>query len=52
MGILLVLDLVDVLKYRRIDEMNVVEVRVHLFPEDPQGELTEANSTSPDAGDG
>lgn len=34
LGLLLVLEMVDVLKYRRIDEMNQVEVRVHVFAED------------------
>jgi serine/threonine-protein kinase RsbW len=31
LGLLLVLDMVDALKYRRVDEKNCVEVRVHLF---------------------
>jgi serine/threonine-protein kinase RsbW len=30
LGLLLVLDMVDALKYRRVDEKNCVEVRVHL----------------------
>ena len=34
LGLLLVLDMVDVLKYRRVEEKNYVEVRVHLFAED------------------
>ena len=36
LGLLLVLDMVDVLKYRRVDEKNWVEVRVHLVAEDEQ----------------
>jgi serine/threonine-protein kinase RsbW len=34
LGLLLVLDMVDVLKYRRVEEKNYVEVRVHLLAED------------------
>jgi serine/threonine-protein kinase RsbW len=34
LGLVLVLDMVDVLKYRRVEPKNLVEVRVHLFPED------------------
>jgi hypothetical protein len=34
----MVLDMVDVLKYQRVDERNSVEVRVHLFAESRQGE--------------
>ena len=36
LGLLLVLDMVDVLKYQRVEERNCVEVRVHLFAEDKQ----------------
>ena len=34
LGLILVLDMVDVLKYRRVEERNRVEVRVHLIAED------------------
>jgi serine/threonine-protein kinase RsbW len=44
LGLLMVLDMVDVLKYQRIDERNLVEVRVHLFAEEKQGELSVATS--------
>lgn len=38
LGLLLVLEMVDLLKYRRVDESNLVEVRVHLFVEVGNGE--------------
>ncbi len=38
LGLLLVLDMVDVLKYQRVEERNCVEVRVHLFPDDKHSE--------------
>ncbi len=34
LGLILVLDMVDVLKYQRVEETNCVEVRVHLHGED------------------
>ena len=33
LGLLLVLDMVDALKYRRENEKNLVEIRVHLVDE-------------------
>jgi serine/threonine-protein kinase RsbW len=39
LGLLLVLDMVDLLKYQRLGEKNWVEVRIHLFKEDEQGDL-------------
>lgn len=47
LGLLLVLDMVDVLKYRRMDDKNWVEVRVHLIADDDSRELSEAGQTSP-----
>jgi anti-sigma regulatory factor (Ser/Thr protein kinase) len=38
LGLLLVLDMVDVLKYERVEDRNCVEVRVHLFGEDNQSD--------------
>jgi anti-sigma regulatory factor (Ser/Thr protein kinase) len=38
LGLLLVLDMVDVLKYRRVEERNWVEVRVHLASQLEQGD--------------
>jgi serine/threonine-protein kinase RsbW len=35
MGLLLVLDMVDILKYERVDERNCVEVRIRLFKDKP-----------------
>jgi anti-anti-sigma factor len=46
LGLLLVLDMVDVLKYQRLEERNWVEVRVHLFREDNQSDLSAARSDS------
>jgi anti-anti-sigma factor len=40
LGLILVLDMVDVLKYQRVDGKNCVEVRVHLFAEDENGDLS------------
>ena len=42
LGLLLVLDMVDVLKYQRVDERNWVEVRVHLNAEDGNSDLPES----------
>jgi anti-sigma regulatory factor (Ser/Thr protein kinase) len=47
LGLLLVLDMVDVLKYRRAEEKNWVEVRVHLIAEDKNSDLSEAGHASP-----
>lgn len=47
LGILLVLDMVDVLKYQRVDDKNCVEVRVHLKSETEGGESSEAKSAPP-----
>ncbi len=41
LGLLLVLDMVDVLKYQRVEEKNWVEVRIHLTPEDESGDPSE-----------
>jgi len=38
LGLILVLDLVDVLNYQRVDEKNCVEVRVHLVGQDEKGD--------------
>jgi anti-anti-sigma factor len=46
LGLLLVLDMVDVLKYQRLDEKNCVEVRIHLFEVDEREDLPEAPSES------
>jgi serine/threonine-protein kinase RsbW len=46
LGLLLVLDMVDALKYQRLDEKNCVEVRIHLFQEDERGDLAGAPSES------
>jgi serine/threonine-protein kinase RsbW/sigma-B regulation protein RsbU (phosphoserine phosphatase) len=46
LGLLLVLDMVDVLKYQRLDEKNWVEVRIRLFKEDERGDLPGAPSHS------
>jgi anti-sigma regulatory factor (Ser/Thr protein kinase) len=46
LGLLLVLDMVDVLKYQRVEERNWVEVRVHLFRENNQSDLSGARSDS------
>jgi serine/threonine-protein kinase RsbW len=40
LGLILVLDMVDVLKYRRMDERNWVEVRVRLIEEDENTDLS------------
>jgi serine/threonine-protein kinase RsbW len=41
LGLLLVLDMVDVLQYRRVEEKNYVEVRVHLFAEDEKDDRSD-----------
>lgn len=38
LGLILVLEMVDALKYRRVGERNCVEVRVHLVAEDEKGD--------------
>jgi serine/threonine-protein kinase RsbW len=39
LGLILVLDMVDVLHYQRVEEKNCVEVRVHLVEENEGGDL-------------
>jgi anti-anti-sigma factor len=39
LGLILVLDMVDVLHYERSNDKNCVEVRVHLVPDDEHGDL-------------
>ena len=46
LGLILVLDMVDTLKYRRVDDKNCVEVRVSLFAEGSNGDLSEATRAS------
>ena len=46
LGLLLVLDMVDVLKYQRVDEKNWVEVRIHLSGQDDRSDLPESASYS------
>jgi anti-sigma regulatory factor (Ser/Thr protein kinase) len=48
LGLLLVLDMVDVLKYQRVDETNWVEVRIQLSGQDDRGDLPESASYSQD----
>lgn len=40
LGLMLVLDMVDVLRYERVGEENHVEVRIHLIPDDEPEEAT------------
>lgn len=47
LGLLLVLDMVDVLKYRRVEDKNCVEVRVNMMAEGESADLSEARSVSP-----
>ena len=49
LGLMLVLDMVDVLRYQRVAEQNRVEVRIHLIPEDESGDLPEATAHSPES---
>jgi anti-sigma regulatory factor (Ser/Thr protein kinase) len=49
LGVLLVLDMVDVLKYQRVEDKNWVEVRIHLRPKDESGDLSEATADSTEA---
>jgi anti-anti-sigma factor len=49
LGLLLVLEMVDVLKYRRKDERNWVEVRVRMVAEDANDDPSEAIPASPKA---
>lgn len=51
LGLILVLDMVDVLKYQRVEERNWVEVRIHLIAEKEDSNLQEARGASPEAGD-
>ena len=46
LGLLLVLDMVDVLKYRRTEDRNWVEVRIHLIEEDANTDLSETGRAS------
>jgi serine/threonine-protein kinase RsbW len=46
LGLLLVLDMVDVLKYQRIEERNWVEVRIHLNSDDERSDLPENSGGS------
>jgi serine/threonine-protein kinase RsbW len=48
LGLLLVLHMVDVLRYRRMDDKNQVEVRVRMIGENENGGLSEATSDSPE----
>ena len=51
LGLLLVLDMVDVLKYRRVEERNCVEVRVHLASQAEQGDPSNGEQSNvPEAG--
>jgi serine/threonine-protein kinase RsbW len=51
LGLLLVLDMVDVLKYRRVKERNYVEVRVHLASQLEQGDPSNGEQSNvPEAG--
>jgi anti-anti-sigma factor len=51
LGLLLVLDMVDVLNYRRMEEKNCVEVRVHLIPEDESADPSAGPGAAADASD-
>jgi anti-anti-sigma factor len=49
LGLLLVLHMVDVLKYQRVEDKNRVEVRVRMIAEDENGDLAEVPSDSAEA---
>ena len=49
LGLYLVVDMVDLLTYQRVDEENRVEVRITMTAEDQVGELSEAVSDLSDA---
>ncbi|MFP6766537.1 MAG: anti-sigma factor antagonist [Planctomycetaceae bacterium] len=51
LGLYLVLDMVDMLKYERVDEENRVEVRVSMIVEDQGEDLSEAVSELPETSD-
>jgi len=51
LGLLLVLEMVDALKYRRVEEKNCVEVRVHLIAGYEDADLSEASGVKPGASD-
>ena len=51
MGLILVLDMVDVLKYRREGERNHVEVRIHLAEDDARGTSRFAGTTATENAD-
>jgi len=46
LGLILVLEMVDVLKYRRMGERNWVEVRVRLVADDENSHLSEARGVA------
>ena len=50
LGLYLVVDMVDMLTYQRVDEENRVEVRITMTAEDQVGELSESVSDLSDAG--
>jgi len=52
LGLYLVLDMVDMLKYERVDEENRVEVRVSMIVEDQGEDLSEAVSDLPETSGG
>lgn len=49
LGLILVLDLVDVLNYRREDEKNKTEVRIHILPDADEETAHSENEGSPSA---
>ncbi len=51
LGLILVLDMVDALKYRRVEERNRVEVRVRLVAGDEDGDPSETRGAAPEASD-
>jgi serine/threonine-protein kinase RsbW len=51
LGLILVLDMVDALKYRREDDKNCVEVRVHLIPDAEESDPSTGVTSSAQARD-
>jgi anti-anti-sigma factor len=51
LGILLVLEMVDALKYRRVEEKNCVEVRIHLIGSIEDRGRSETTGVKPEASD-
>ncbi len=47
LGLILVLDMVDLLKYQRVDGKNWVEVRIRIVAEDEHSDLSETQHVSP-----